>query len=311
MKQIIIAIIAIALAIPASAQQEPHYTQGQFNNNLVLNPADAGVANCTRAGLRYRNQWSGFTGAPKNLNLIVDGRVKERLGLGLVLQQDQLGIERATSFDLNLAYHIKLDDEDTKNLSIGLKGGMSFIKADFSKLRNVMLGDPLYVPTTYNKMQTTYIGIGGMYYDNNFYLGLASPRLVSSEKTAGKTKLIAPHFYAYTGYKFDIDESNLSVIPSVLLKYQSKAPLEADLAVNLWYKGQLGTGISYRTGDALNLMLQYRHKGFIIGYGHDITTSGLRSQTFGSSEIFAGYKFCNLSKSSPTDAKDPSVRDFF
>ncbi len=305
MKQIIIVIIALGLTLPSAAQQEPQYTQGQFNNNLVLNPAYAGYGQNTRIGLRYRNQWAGFTGAPKTLNLIGDGRVKQgRLGIGGVLQYDQLGIETATTFDINAAYHLPLDEENNKHLSIGLKGGVSFIKADFTKLSNVMAADPLYVPATYGSATAPYIGIGAMYYSDVFFLGIAAPRLASFENVSGKNKIMQAHYYLNTGVRFTLNEA-LDIRPSLLLKYQAQAPLEADIALNLWYQNTLGTGISYRTGDAINFMLQYRHaKGFIMGYSYDFTTSTLRSQTFGSHEVFVGYTFQRQDNPAPNPSRD-------
>jgi type IX secretion system PorP/SprF family membrane protein len=285
MKKVIIAILCIA-SFAAQAQQEPHYTQNQFNSNLLLNPAYAGTdQEHTSVGLRYRNQWVSFVGAPETYSIIADTRFK-RLGIGGSFNYDKIGIERIATGDINLSYHVKTSTNG--QLAFGMKGGYQSIKANFSNLVNVSPGDPLYVPGN-AKLAYPFIGIGLLYYTPKFYLGASLPRIGFADKNILGTKYTEPHSYLYGGLRLKAND-DIEFRPALLLKYQSKAPLEADLAMDAWYKNRVGVGIGYRTGDAVNFMVKGNHKKFYAGYSYDMNISKLRLFNTGSHEIFIGYK---------------------
>lgn len=275
------------MTLAAQAQQEPHYTQNQFNSNLLLNPAYAGSdASNTNIGLRYRNQWVGFGGSPTTYSLIAETKWKT-LGFGLSLNQDKIGIERITTPDLNISYHLDLKNE--KYLSFGFKGGANFIKADFTQLVNVDPTDPLYVPAQ-ETARNPYLGLGALYYTPKFYVGLSSPRIVSfGTPSAPRTKIGAAHHYAYGGMRIQT-ESGIELRPALVLKYQAEAPLQADLALDCWYKRIVGFGLGYRTGDAVNFMLKSQFNKLYLGYSYDMNISKLKTFNTGSHEIFIGYK---------------------
>ncbi len=290
MKKILIVLILATLSQTLPAQQEAQYTQGQFNNNLVLNPAYAGYADCGRLGFRYRNQWTGFQGSPTSFNVTYDSDIRERLGIGGVFVYDQLGIENRINAELSLNYQIPMSSAKQSVLAVGMKGGYHNVRANFANLSNVNTSDPLYDPSLFNNLSMGYLGFGMLYYTDRFFFGASSPRLVGLESTSIRQKLIEAHFYFNTGYTFDVG-NDITLTPSILLKYQKAAPLEADLALNLWMRN-IGVGTSYRTGDAINMMLQYQFPKLIVGYAHDFTSSAMRSQTMGSHEFFIGYSFC-------------------
>jgi hypothetical protein len=51
-------------------------------------------------------------------------------------------------------------------------------------------------------------------------------------------------------------------------------------------------GVSYRTNDALAIILEYRSNSYFrIGYSYDITLSKLRNYSSGSHEIMIGIDF--------------------
>jgi hypothetical protein len=51
-------------------------------------------------------------------------------------------------------------------------------------------------------------------------------------------------------------------------------------------------GLSYRTKDALSVMLGYLHKNWMmVGYSFDYTTTRLRNYSSGTHEIVLGLRF--------------------
>jgi type IX secretion system PorP/SprF family membrane protein len=286
MKKIISMCIMGFMAFTAQAQQEPHYTQNQFNSNLLLNPAYAGSdADNTSFGLRYRNQWVQFQGAPTTYSLIGDTRFKS-LGVGGSINFDKIGIERITTADINLSYHVKTSS--TGQLAFGMKGGYQSIKADFTQLVNVDVTDPLYAAGN-AKLGYPFIGVGALYYTPNFYIGASMPRIGFADQPTGRTKYSAVHNYLYGGLRVKAND-DIELRPAILLKYQSKAPLELDLACDAWYKQRIGVGLGIRTGDAVNFMIKGNHNKFYMGYSYDMNISKLRQFNTGSHEIFIGYK---------------------
>src|ERR1700741_3725136 len=69
-KKFVINSLCVLIASCAYAQQQPYYTQ-YILNNLILNPALAGIENYWDCKASYRNQWVGLNGAPTTLYLTV------------------------------------------------------------------------------------------------------------------------------------------------------------------------------------------------------------------------------------------------
>lgn len=280
----ILALVFTSLV--AMAQQEPQYTLNQFNSQLEINPAYAGANNNASLSLRFRKQWVGYTGSPSTLSFNAESSVvKKRLALGLTVISDRIGITQSTSADLSIASHLRIGEKGT--MSVGIKVGVNLQRSDFSKLENVDITDPLY--TTENRT-LPYVGFGVLYYTRKLYIGFAVPRVVSIENVAPQSTITKPHFYLYGGYRITVND-DIDLRPALLAKYVSAAPLEADIAMDVWYRNLIGLGVSYRTSDAVNLMIKTQLGHFYICYSYDMTVSGMRTYNSGSHEIYLGFRF--------------------
>lgn len=283
-KFIILSILCCSLA--AKAQQEPQYTLNQFNSSLEINPAYAGANDNASLSLRYRKQWVGFDGSPSTLSFNGEGNIiKKVLGLGLTVTSDRIGITQSTSADLSIAAHVHLSEKST--LSAGIKAGVDFLNSDFSKLTNVDMTDPLY---TTDKQTIPYLGLGALFYTPKLYIGFSIPRIVSFENAAPQSSITKPHYFLYGGCRIPVNE-DIELRPALLFKYVAAAPFEADIALDAWYKNLVGVGVSYRTSDAVNLMIKTRIWHCYIAYSYDMTISGLRTYNSGSHEIYLGFEF--------------------
>lgn len=278
--------IALCFALASWSQQESQYTQNQFNSNLQINPAYAGANESSSLSMRYRKQWTGFSGSPGTFAFNGETKVNKRnLATGISFIRDEIGILQSTSIDLSLAVHIRLTEKS--KLAVGLKGGAYFLNSNFSKLRNVDLTDPLYAD---NKRTVPYVGLGLLYYTEKLYAGFSVPRMVSFEKTSVQSKVNMPHYYLYGGYRITLNEE-LELRPAILGKYEVSGPFEMDFALAVWYKNAFAIGMSYRTSDAVNLLVKARVGQLHLGYSYDMTVSRLRTFNTGSHEIFLGFEF--------------------
>jgi type IX secretion system PorP/SprF family membrane protein len=302
----LISIILVLASVSSYAQQEPHYTQNQFNSYLMINPAYAGAFDKGSVAFRVRNQWTNFKGAPLTLGLNGEAKVfKDYLGVGLSVNYDKIGILSSTSADLSIGSHIRLSEQS--RLGLGVKFGVNVLQTDFSKLQNVDVTDPLYL--TNETATPMYLGFGLMYYNKkkNLYAGISSPRLLSFEKSGPQSKTGKPHFYARVGYRYAF-QNGIELRPGIVGKYQVHAPFQMDFALNAWYKERLGIGFSYRTGDAVSATVQVQFMNILIGYSYDMTVSKLRAFNTGSHEAYIGYTFGVKSEKTPDSV--PSNRYF-
>src|SRR5688572_2690665 len=85
------------------AQQGPQFTQFMFNN-LAINPAYAGADEHPSITLVGRDQWSRIENAPSTQSLSAHALFAKRVGLGLILVRDQIGIHKNTNALASYAY---------------------------------------------------------------------------------------------------------------------------------------------------------------------------------------------------------------
>lgn len=91
----------------ATAQQDPQYTQYMYNMSVV-NPAYAGIKENLNVGVLYRDQWSGFRGAPKTFTFFAHSPVGEKTGLGLSAIADENGPVKETNVYADFSYRLDL-----------------------------------------------------------------------------------------------------------------------------------------------------------------------------------------------------------
>jgi len=285
MKKLII-LAFICANFLAKAQQEPQFTLNQFNSQLEINPAYAGANINSSISLRSRKQWVGFTGSPSTFNFNLEGKlINKQLAAGLTLIRDRIGIIQSNSLGISLSSHLIVSEEGT--LALGIKMGVNFMKSDFSMLTNVDPSDPLY--NTKN-ITSPFVGFGALYYTEKLYIGFAIPDVKSFENVSPRLKVYKPHYYLYGGYKIFLN-SDIDIRPALLGKYVSAAPIVIDAAMDVWYKNQFGFGFSYRTMDAINVMIKGQFHNFYLGYSYDMTVSKLRTLNSGTHEILLGFSF--------------------
>ncbi|GAH32514.1 unnamed protein product, partial [marine sediment metagenome] len=97
------------------------------------------------------------------------------------------------------------------------------------------------------------------------------------------------HNYFIIGNSYNIN-TELSLEPSLLLKHVSGAPLQADININATYNKKFTFGFSYRTGDAVVVLIKVdATENIRIGYSYDVTISKLGSYSNGAHELLLGW----------------------
>ncbi len=316
-------------------QQEIQFTQYMFDP-LAYNPAYTGSKGWLSVSALYRDQWSGwgrgisqggnYAGRPLSQTLSIHMPFKDRVGLGLALMKDQIGVQQTSTLRLFYAYRVAFVNG---TLSLGLSAGAIHWRARWSEL---LYKDPQVLDRSFNQgdpnMWLPEFGAGFYYFNDHFYLGISVPRLwqyplriedVSDEEGIVAFARLYPHFYLLTGGAIPI-KGNTDVVfkPSLLLKsvslfsdfftsgdqvYRAGAPTSLDIDLALLLRETLWLGLSWRTAveawvgasssmDSADMWfaLQLRN-GLRIGGAYDFSLTPIRTYTWGSFELMVGYDF--------------------
>jgi type IX secretion system PorP/SprF family membrane protein len=291
--KIILIAFLIVVSFGARAQQDAMYTQYMFNT-LAINPAYAGSRNVTSATVLFRNQWTGIQGAPKTGTLTLDAPIYDkRLGIGLQLFSDKLGVTQTTGAVISGAYRVRLNEG---TLAFGLQGNVNQFRANYN---DVNLNTDVYDPAFAFNVNKVLFNFGtGVYYNSDrFFLGLSVQDLVKNRLTNYTTnnadfrQTQVMHLFLSSGYVFDLND-DFKFKPSFLIKGVKGAPIEGDINATLWIKDVIGIGAQYRTSaDVAGLVEIQATPQFRIGYSYDYSTTALRFSNSGSHEIMLRYEF--------------------
>lgn len=297
----ILSILLIGISVEAvQAQQLPQLSQ--YNSqDYLFDPAVAGSRPWFEIRSAHRNQWVGIQDAPRTFVLSATTPLGANMGVGGYIFTDNVGPSRRTGMQLSYAYHLKVTD-DIK-LGMGLSFGMLQFLIDGSKIQFHDPDEPLMDDQLRGSLMPDAT-FGVYLYHEKWWFGATVPQLLRNrvwfydENDQSLSKLAA-HYYAMGGYRLPIG-SDLKLEPSFLLKYVDPVPPKIDLTATLRYKDMVWIGATYRTEDAVSLMVGYwMKKTFQFGYSYDLTMTNLRNYSSGTHEVMLGI---TLGKEAPAAA---------
>jgi type IX secretion system PorP/SprF family membrane protein len=290
MRSLTFIILGLVLAPLLHAQERAllysHYTF----NGLAINPAYAGSREMLSISLSHRSQWVGFEGAPSYNILSVHSPFKNtKMGLGLLVMNESIGLRKYTGFYFNYAHRLNVGKG---KLALGLKGGVST-----GKFELIDLGpdDNVFSEKSSNFVLPNF-GVGLYYYTRKFYAGLSVP-LILGYKTADNGEVTAYHdfkqyaYYLTTGLTLDIAD-RWQIVPSGLIEYDKAAGVIAEGSLSLRYKDALRVGASYRSKQAIVMLLDYKVTYQLrIGLAYDYGLNELNNYNRSSFEVALEYNF--------------------
>ena len=310
MKKLILLIAGsfLLLSRQASAQQDAQYSQYMFNG-IYINPAYAGYKEVLNVHSFYRSQWTGITGAPRSMSLAVDAIANSgNVGLALQVASDKLGAQTNLSIYGNYSYRIRMNNDGSSRLALGLGVGMVQLGIDGSLLNpnNPEPNQPV-------GMQSTIVpdARAGVYFANDkFYAGFSADNLIATYINIDRYAFIPqpkPHYYLTAGALFPLSE-DFQVKPSFLLKDDRGGPTSLDLNAFLMIRDFIWVGGSYRTGvklydksylqrdltprnSAVAAIQIFPSEKLRIGYGYDFSIGPLQGYSGGTHEISIAYSF--------------------
>jgi type IX secretion system PorP/SprF family membrane protein len=289
--KVLVFLLFLFTVVFSSAQQDPMFTQYHFNTQ-TFNPAYAGTWESMGFLVLGRHQWAGIEGAPETYTFSMQSNTKnDKVGLGLNLISDQIGMEKRHSLFADYSYGFKVAEESM--LRLGLKAGVSNYRNNLSGYRQYpgepdpsLMGEPVnyYIPN---------FGVGAFLLSDNYYVGFSIPKILENSIEDNHNNLTHTEirqYYLIAGYVFHISEY-LQFKPTFLTKATLGAPVQLDFTANFLLGEKVWLGAMYRTGDAIGFIAQWIFdKKLRIGYAYDYTTSQLSQFNTGTHEVMVSYE---------------------
>jgi len=308
MKKIIFILAQAVIGIVANAQQTTmwdHYLLHQY----LINPAAAGL-NGTNVFVDYRKQWAGFSGAPETQLLAVDGNVlREKMGLGVIITNDQVNVLGRTGIQGAYAYRVKFGEQHF--LRLGASAGLNQNRIMFDKVIAEDQSELLIFNANQNA-STFDAGAGLLYSIQRFQLGFSVTHLFSGRYFYENNFLSntlsfenVRHFMANAQYRFNIKKGKWGVMPSVMVRSVQGMPLVYDGGVTGYYKND--AWINFRYGHQMGYTAGFGGviaKNITAGYAYTYAARGLAGYNQGSHDIIIGIRIQGGKKGSgDLDAK--------
>jgi type IX secretion system PorP/SprF family membrane protein len=287
------------------AQQDKLLTHFMYDR-MSVNPGETGLDDGICATSIYRNQWDKVNGAPNSAVLNVAANMNRFFpgGLGLSFYHDAIGFSRQNNLLLNYSYPINLGNIGVLGAGIGV--GMMSYAMNPAWIPPQTLIDPSLPGNDFSAINLD-LNFGLYLKGRNYYAGLSSTHLSESEILSTSTFGLDPagystarHYYLMGGYK--MPNVGPGALDFNMMMRTDLVKFSVDLNTRYFIKKdgvEMGyAGLTYRTSDALGIMLGYNaFKNFTCGYSYDITLNKLSSISRGSHEFFVRY--CYYLKNPP------------
>lgn len=289
------------LSIHATAQVDPLYAQYLYNP-VIINPAYTGMNKYLNVMAGVRKQWAGFDGSPTTIN--ATGHVSllgNKMGVGMIIVQDQIGEYSNTLIQGTYAYKIQFDDI---TLSFGLQAGIVNYRGDLNDINPYDTDDDFFLEDQ-NTTKPTF-GTGIILKSDQYFFGLSVPRLLKAKATYDdlEAELYTQHYYGFASYVFMLSP-RVRMKPAVLLKYVDGSPLSADVNVQFMVNEQLSVGALTRNLNTYGLMGQIKFgQGLKFGYVFEVPTNKSVGARFTTHEVTLGLNLSMFSFHDPFEVSD-------
>lgn len=314
LKAILLTIAVILLGSNMEAQQVPMYSQ-YVMNGFLINPSYAGSDGYTSVNLTAREQWAGLPNSPSTYAVAFQTRLLKtsfiqrstsvrrklvrptrggRVGVGGYVFNDQNGIIRRTGFEAAYAYHIDLRNYRQLSFGLGATAYQFAIDIDGALLNDY---DDEFLNNYDRVVFIPDFNFGASFTTKDYFIGFAATQLFRGSLTLGNTaqnpRTELGHFFLTGGVKISLQGDDWVLEPSAMLKSSDMLfkSFQADITARVYYKGDYWAGLSYRTQDAVIVLLGFTYDRFYFAYAFDFALTDIRKHSYGSHELSFAVKF--------------------
>lgn len=293
MKRIKELFLWLLIPLSVSGQLTPATNQYMLNP-LTINPAFAGNRGVLNAAAYYRKQWVGIKGSPETVSLTLDAPVNhDKIGLGLIVVNDKIGVTKETQINTNYSYRISLAKG---TLSFGLGAGIYMTNTAWSKLVVLDQTDEYFLIDS-KVFTVPNFSFGSYYSDKKFFAGFSIPKLVGQKFNFDKNKYVLKNSfkdYVYllnAGYLIDMSQK-VKFIPSALLSFSANQKFSYDINAVFRLMDRFWLGATYRSEKAVTGLVQFQITNQLkFAYSYDFDFNKLRTFSSGTHEVMLRYEF--------------------
>lgn len=298
-------------------QQLPLFSQYLYNKFLI-NPAVAGSDGYTSVSLTAREQWVGYSGAPRTFAfswqtrmlkksfILKQTRIKRevyrpksdgKVGFGGYVFSDRNGLVQRTGFQASYAYHIWL--RHSTQLSFGLALTGYYYKIDERQINFEDPNEPWLNNDLRKGIFVPDVTFGVYLLNAKYSFGFSADQLSEASAKFGgiayKNYTMNRQYYLFGSY--DLSSGTDAIIqPSFLLKMSEQLKPQADLGATYIYNQGFWAGLAYRTSGALIANVGVKYQNIYFGYAFDFTMQEIQRITYGTHEITIALKFGDNSR---------------
>ncbi|HQN93719.1 MAG TPA: PorP/SprF family type IX secretion system membrane protein [Prolixibacteraceae bacterium] len=276
MKKLLIINILLLVAIAGKSQYIPQFSQ-LIQTLEFINPGYNASKVDPSAVLLYRNQWTGFVGAPKsyaaNVNIPVN---KWHAGFGANVLAETRGLINQTDAALNACVDVKLST--LSFMTFGLSAGIETKRIDME--RAVYLGAP-FAADEYNANHF-YTAVGINLFAQNLHIGGAF-HLTPLKGTYYKSNE-SFSLYFNSSYLFTIND-DWAVKPALVYRHFAGYN-DLDIGAFVLYKDFVWIGLANRINSAMIFFADFKVTDFLrVGYSYDLSVGKTSNIQYGTHEI--------------------------
>lgn len=298
-----ILILAVMVIAGTGYSQQRGIISNFLLNSYYYNPAIAGSNNVHTANVSYRGQWMGFENAPSLIMGNFNGSVKNngKMGYGVTLLSEKIGITNNTAVYVNYAHHFKLTE--TIKLGLGIQPGFMQYRVRLYDAQLADAGDDVLTGNVYSANALDVSTGFNLYHEKFFVMGSLHHLLGKQIKFTTYNSNLDFHYNLIAGYNYKFKKKDVVLQPSVMLKYTKPVPMQITAMLKGTFNSKYWVGLIYRQDDAAGISLGMKIKDRIsVGYGFDYSIfSDIAQYQNGSHEIMLSFV---VTKEKPTLEKE-------
>jgi type IX secretion system PorP/SprF family membrane protein len=316
-KRLIFILLIFLTVSLAYGQQLPLYSQYLYNKFLI-NPAVAGSDGYTSVSLTAREQWVGYSGAPRTFSvswqtrilkksfILKQTRIKReifrpksdgRVGFGGYVFSDRNGLIQRNGFQVSYAYHMWL--QKSTQLSFGLAFTGYYYKIDEKQINFEDPNEPWLNNNLRRGIFVPDVSFGVYVLNAKYSFGFSADQLSEATAKIGgvayKNFEMSRQYYLFGSYDFS-QGSNTIIQPSFLFKMSEQLKPQADIGCTYIYNQGFWAGLAYRTSGALIANIGVKYQNIFFGYAFDYTMQEIQRLTYGTHELTVALKFGDNSR---------------
>jgi type IX secretion system PorP/SprF family membrane protein len=311
-KKLVLISILLLVGKMAVGQQLPLYSQ-YLHNKYLINPAVAGSDGYTSFNLTAREQWIGYSGAPRTFSFSGQTRMLKkgyaikqaifskkvyrpptdgRVGLGSYVFSDKNGLVQRTGFQVSYAYHMWL--QNNTQLSMGLAFTGYHFKINEDELNFEDPNEPWMNNELRRGIFVPDASFGIYLLNAKYSFGFSTEQLFGAAAKIGDNAYrnfsMDRHYYLFGTYNI-ASGRYIEISPSVIVRMSEQLNPLADIGITYSYDQSFWTGLSYRSSGALIGNFGMKYTNMYFGYAFDFTLSQIQRVTYGTHEITVAVKF--------------------